>query len=350
MNYLRLPLGYLLCLALFGTAENQSKNQIVGEPTAQLSSLPIVSPSVQHLTSSPSEGSQTKTEQSPTLDLSTPEKSIRPAVIWVTVFDSTGKALRTETGFFISDDGRFITTAHAVEGGVNAVAKMTDGGIYKVSGLLATSTALDLAIIQADVKQVPFLALNKNANLPIGTRVGVVGSGLAGPEEGPREVTVTAQQSDRLEIAGAIFPGSIGSPVVDAHGEVVGIVISAGETAAVRPSSTLNALLSQIASDAVARWPEAVEALSTPHPMLKPQLVYAPPPAFPSEARSRPGVAYSGRFLLSFDAHGNVTTVRIIQSTGNELFDETATSTLQRWKAAPGREGAVTVPITFEAR
>ncbi len=344
MNHLR-PLGFLLCLAVFAT------NQIIAEPTADhWPTSPVFPAQVQQLSRSPSptEAPEAKAEQSPILDLSGLENSVRPAVVSLTVFDSSGKPLRTQTGFFISGDGRFVTTAHAIDGGVRAIAKMTDGAVYSVSGLLATSTALDLAILQADVKRVPFLALNKNADLPIGTRVGVVGSGLAGTEGVPSEATITTLQPDRLEIAGTILPGSIGSPVIDAQGEVIGIVISDGERAAVRPSSTLDRLLSQVASDAVARWPEPAENPATARPMSKPQLVYAPAPAFPSGAQS--GVPRSGRFLLSFDTHGNVKTVQIIQSTGNELFDQAATSTLQRWKAAPGREGAVTVPITFEAR
>jgi S1-C subfamily serine protease len=68
------------------------------------------------------------------------------------MFDSSGKLLRTETAFFISGDGRFITTAHVIKDGANAVAKMADGRIHYVTGALAASTTLDLAVIQADVK------------------------------------------------------------------------------------------------------------------------------------------------------------------------------------------------------
>ena len=87
--------------------------------------------------------------------------------------------MRTESGFFISAEGRFVTTARAIEGGVNAVAKTGDGGIHNVTGILAASKESDLAILQADVKKVPFLELNKNGNLPAGTGVVVVGSALA---------------------------------------------------------------------------------------------------------------------------------------------------------------------------
>ncbi|HEU5247098.1 MAG TPA: TonB family protein [Candidatus Udaeobacter sp.] len=282
------------------------------------------------------------------------ENSVRPAVFWITVFDSSGKLLRTETAFFISGDGKFITTAHAIEGGINAVAKMADGRIYNVSGVIAASTALDLAVLQADAKYVPFLTLNKNPNLEPDTRVGVVGSGLAGTDGAPRDVTISTQQSDRLEIAGPISSNSIGSPIVSENGEVVGVVISTGEKATVRPSNTVDSLLARIASDAKPRWPEIAQAAPTPTPTPrstpKPRLVYAPAPAFPSEVRSRPGSAWTGRFRLNFNARGNVTNIQIIQSTGNNVLDQSALSTLRQWKSAPGQEWAATVPVTFQNR
>ena len=358
MKYLQLLLGYLLCLAFFATAacKPKPKNQIVGEPPAgQPTSSPVFPSPVQSPSLSPSstQASQTKAEQSPSLDLSRLENSVRPSVIWITVFDSSGKLLRTQTGFFISADGRLVATAHAIEGGVNAVAKTGDGGIYNVSGILASSTALDLAILQADVKQRPFLVLNKNVNLPIGTPVGVVGSGLARGEGIPREATISTQQSDRFEIGAAISPNAIGSPIVDANAEVVGVAVSAGEKATVRPSNSLESLLSQIASNATPRWPQTAQTSPTPSPRPtptpKPRLVYAPAPSFPPDA-TRPGVSGSGRFRLTFDARGNVRNVEIVQSTGNALFDQASTKTLRQWKCTPGREWVATVPVTFQSR
>src|SRR6266498_4640925 len=319
MKYLQLLLGCLFCLAFFATAGCKPKNQIVGEPPAdQPTSSPVVSSPVQPLSLSPSptQASQIKAEQSPSLDLSRLENSVRPSVIWVTVFDSSGKLLRTQTGFFISSDGKFVTTAHAIEGAINAVAKTGDGGIYNVNGILASSTTLDLAILQADTKRVPFLPLNKNGSILSGTHVVVVGSGLAGNEGTPRRATISTQQSDRFEITGATSASSLGSPVVDVNGEVIGAVISAGEKALVRPSSVLESLLSQIASDAMPRWPQTAGRSPSPSPSPsprttpKPRLVYAPAPSFPPKA-TRPGVAGSGRFRLTFDARGNVRNVEI---------------------------------------
>jgi TonB family protein len=237
----------------------------------------------------------------------------------------------------------------AIEGGINAVAKTADGGIHNVSGILAASTALNLAILQADAKRVPFLTTNKNANLQVGARVGIVGSGLAGNEGAPRQATISTLEPNRLETTGATSSGSIGSPVVDANGQLIGVIVSAGEKATVRPSSTLDSLLSQIASGSKARWPATAEATPSPRPTPKPRLVYAPAPAFPPGA-PLPGLSGTGRFRLSFDAQGNVTNIQLIQSTGNGLFDESAIRTLRQWKCSPGEGGVVTVPVTFRTQ
>jgi TonB family protein len=286
--------------------------------------------------------------------LSRLENSVRPAVFWITVFDSSGKLLRTQTAFFISGDGRFITTAHAIEDGVNAVAKMADGEIHNVDGILASSATLDVAILQADVKRVPFLTLNKTANPKPGTHVGVVGSALAGTAEAARETTISTQQPDDVEIVATLSPDSIGSPIVDANGEVVGIVISGGDKANARPSKSVGPLLDRIAPDAKPRWAETAQTVPTPtpapRPTPKPRLVYAPAPGFPSEVGSRPGATWSGRFRLNFNARGNVINVQVIQSTGNNVLDQSALSTLRQWKSAPGQEWAATVPVTFQSR
>src|SRR5262245_18888376 len=176
MRLFRNTLGCSLCLAIFAMAGcgKKSTSQLVGEspvassPSPAVASTTVRSPSP---SSCPIQATPPAVGQSPALDLSRLENSVRPAVFWITVFDSSGKLLRTETAFFISGEGRFITTAHAIDAGSNAVAKMADDRIYNVSGILSVSTMHDLAVLQADAKYVPFLTLNKTPNLEAGTRV-----------------------------------------------------------------------------------------------------------------------------------------------------------------------------------
>jgi TonB family protein len=290
--------------------------------------------------------------QTPSSELGNLEAKVRPSVIWVTTFDPKGNLLRTESGFFISADGRFVTTSHAIEGGVNAVAKTADGGIYNVSGVLTVSKSVDLAVLKADVKPqklLRFLDLNKTGELSTGARVAVVGSSLAGKEGSARETTMTAQSSDRLEIAGATAASSVGSPVVNENGDVVGIVTSAGEKTIARPVAALDSVLSRVTADTQARWPQIAGTSPTPHTTPKPRMLYAPAPSFPP-GQSLPGQSGTGRFRLTFDAQGNVTNIQLITSTGNPYFDQAAIKTLRQWKSAPSQGWQATVPVTFKTR
>ncbi len=349
---LRLPLlRYALCAAVFAAVGcgRKSVSQVVGQsPSPSMSPVmtPARSPTVVPSTAPPPEA---KANQSPSSDLARLETKVRPAVIWVSVFDAKGNLLRTQSGFFISQDGRFVTTERTIEGGINAVAKTGDGGIYNVSGILAASKALDLAVLQAEVKRVTFVEPNKNGNLSPGRGMVVIGSALAGNDGSAREMTIASQDAERLEIAGATPQSSVGSPVLNRDGEVVGVVTSSGERTIARPSAALDSLLSRVAVDTQPSWPATAEARATPRQTPKPRLIYAPAPAFPPRA-AQPGISGTGRFRLSFDAQGNVTNIQLIQSTGNRLFDDAAIRTLQQWKSSPGQGWAVTVPVTFQTR
>src|SRR5438445_1509314 len=371
MKYFRLACGCLFCVAVFAmtACKPEPRYQMVGEPSPEQppatssptspGQLPTPSP----LPSQPSEGQA--------LSLSTLAISVRPAIILVTVFDASGKLLRTGTGFFVADDGKLVTNWRTAEGGAYAVAKMGDGAICNVTGILASSTKLDLAVLKADVKGVPFLALNKIGKTDVGTRVAVIGSALAGSEGTPVEGTIYSKPSDRggdrLGIVAPIPASAIGSPVADGSGQVIGIVTARNEQGEaldlVRPSSVVQSFLAQIAPEAAAHWLAMVEARPSPRatpkppgvaareqPARQPRLVYKPRPNYPFEAHFHDNAAHAGRFRLSFDANGNVKEVQTVQSTGNDLLDRASAGALHRWKSEPGREWSTTVPITFEAR
>ena len=331
---LRMLLGCWVCVAI----SVQMRASATPTPTPQ----PSLSPAA-------TQPAGTAVEQTASNAATKVESSVRPAVILVTIFDPKGNLLRTETGFFISADGRVATTARGLEGGANAVAKTGDGGIYNVRGILTSSKELNLAVLQADTKKIPFLEVNKNDNLAPGTRVVLVGSALAGNDGSARETTITAEHGNDLELEGTTPASAAGSPVVNDAGELVGIVTSAGQKTVGRSSAALESLLSHVTADSRPRWAASAEASPTPHSTPKPRLLYAPAPSFPP-GFSQAGVSGTGRFRLSFDARGNVTNVQVVKSTGNPYFDQSAMQTLRQWKSSPSQGWAVTVPVTFQTR
>jgi TonB family protein len=354
MRPIRLAIRYALWITVFVTAGHATTQILAESLLAQQTQSP---PSITTATQSPaaaavSQSPQATPGQTPSSELGNLEAKVRPSVIWVTTFDPRGNLLRTESGFFISADGRFVTTSHAIEGGVNAVAKTADGGIYNVSGVLTVSKSTDLAVLKAEVKPqklLRFLDLNKTGELSVGARVAVVGSALAGNEGSARETTITAQSSDRLEIAGATAASSVGSSVVNENGDVVGIVTSAGEKTIARPVAALDSVLSRVTADTQARWPQMAGTSPTPQATPKPRMLYAPAPSFPP-GQSLPGQSGTGRFRLTFDPQGNVTNIQLVTSTGNPSFDQAAIKTLRQWKSAPSQGWQATVPVTFKTR
>src|SRR5262249_36240439 len=108
-------LRYALGITVFMTVCNAT---VLGESllAQQTQSPPPATSTAQSPTTPPvSQSPQASPGQTPSSELGNLEAKVRPSVIWVTAFDSKGNLLRTESGFFISLDGRFATTAHALK-------------------------------------------------------------------------------------------------------------------------------------------------------------------------------------------------------------------------------------------
>lgn len=190
------------------------------------------------------------------LDLRSLASQLRPAIALVIVTDKTGKETRTGTGFFVSSDGKLVTNAHVVEGADRAVAKLEDGAVYTVRGVIAAAADKDLVVLQVDAKQVPALTLSSGEPAEVGTAIAVIGSplGLEGTlSSGLVSGNRTAQPGDEwLQITAPVSAGSSGSPVVNLQGQVIGVatfVISKAQAVNfARPVRYINDLLNGLGS------------------------------------------------------------------------------------------------------
>jgi tetratricopeptide (TPR) repeat protein len=174
-----------------------------------------------------------------TIDLKALAKKARPAVLLLVVSDANGKEIATGTGFVVSSDGKLITNFHVIEGAANAVAKAENGGLFPVEGVLASDPKNDLVLLKLKGKELPFLTLGKSENIEVGTRIAVIGSplGLEGTlSEGIVSSVRELENNQRLlQVTAAISPGSSGSPVLNAKGNVIGVA-----SALLRSGQSLN--------------------------------------------------------------------------------------------------------------
>ena len=80
---------------------------------------------------------------------------------------------------------------------------------------------------------------------------------------------------------------------------------------------------------------------------VKATVAYAPRPVYPYQAR-RQRVTGSGIALFTVDqTSGTVTDVRMAQSCGNVILDNSTLDAFRRWRFKPGGVTQVEVPITY---
>jgi TonB family protein len=96
-----------------------------------------------------------------------------------------------------------------------------------------------------------------------------------------------------------------------------------------------------------ARPPSLIGGTTASLRSVKATVAYAPRPVYPYEAR-RQRVTGSGVALLTVNqTSGTVTDVRMAQSCGNVILDNSTLDALRRWRFKPGGVTQVEVPITY---
>lgn len=131
------------------------------------------------------------------------------------------------TGFVLSANGIIVTNFHVIEGGGKTLVKSHTGGIHEVHEILAVDKNMDIALLQADAKNLQSLELADPSTVVAGSKIVVIGNPV-GLESTVSEGIISAKRSlagygEVLQITAPISPGSSGSPVFNEDGKVVGI-------------------------------------------------------------------------------------------------------------------------------
>jgi S1-C subfamily serine protease len=143
----------------------------------------------------------------------------------------------TGSGFIIKPTGEILTNNHVVNGGGGERADLTvtlaDKKVYKAK-VLGTDPRNDLALIRIDTgRKLPSLPLGNSDALVVGQKVLAIGNPFR--FEGTLTTgvvsslgrTIDTEENRRLEgmiqTDAAINPGNSGGPLLDSHGNVIGI-------------------------------------------------------------------------------------------------------------------------------
>src|SRR5215467_11047864 len=242
-----------------------------------------------------------------------------PAIVELTLFDGKGQLLRSVNAFYVSRDGLLATSHDLVADAAYGVAKSPDGKIRNVTGVIDFSKTSGLAILRAETKTgVPFLPLQKNSeSIAVNAWGVVVGSSLQHKEQPMAGGVITSlgadPKKDTFQLDGTVPNDAVGAPVLDADGDVVGVVTAGGKSE-IQPSGQIEPLLAAIKPGTTARWAGApLEPTATPTPSVARRILSNPAPRYPAEARAiRVGPNRgSGKYRVTFDANGVVRNVQV---------------------------------------
>jgi serine protease Do len=186
-------------------------------------------------------------------DVAAAAAAAAPSVVTIQV-RSTGSGRRfpggvandTGSGFIVGSDGWIVTCDHVVVNADTITVTLADGRTFDAT-IAAEDAGLDLALLQVTASGLPASALGVSAALVVGQQAIAIGSPL-GDFAGSVTVGVISGLERTISVAtfgygrgstfahliqtdAAINPGNSGGPLLDAAGEVVGIISAESDTA-----------------------------------------------------------------------------------------------------------------------
>jgi S1-C subfamily serine protease len=165
------------------------------------------------------------------------------------------------SGFVIDKEGHILTNYHVISEAQQVEVTLHNRKKYKAS-IVGVDKSHDLAIVQIKAPDLQPMTLGDSTNLQVGQKVYAIGNpfGLAGTlTRGIVSSIRQVQEPDGLEIDeaiqtdAAINPGNSGGPLLNYHGEVIGIntllASSVGQSAGIGfaiPINTAKAVLNDL--------------------------------------------------------------------------------------------------------
>lgn len=178
-----------------------------------------------------------RAEPLPTLDVYAAASAVGPAVVSISTFSERNDVLgqSTGSGVIITADGEIVTNAHVVAGAVTISVRIPGETEPRGAVVVASDPSRDLALLRIDADGLLPATFADPADIRVGD--GVVAVGYALGLDGDPSVTAgivsaldRTSADDTLALKGLIqtdtpiSSGNSGGPLVNALGEVVGIV------------------------------------------------------------------------------------------------------------------------------
>ncbi len=163
----------------------------------------------------------------------------------VTIQDQYSKG----TGFNISENGLIITNHHVIDEMNPITVTFPNGKLFHATRLVSDSN-LDLAVLQVEGEDLPFMTLSKSGNWAIHDPIYVIGNPLFHTQivnEG--DILEGSLDTGFLIISAPIYKGNSGSPVISKNGDVIGVVFAKSTEEPIGYAIPIEKVLEKLAGD-----------------------------------------------------------------------------------------------------
>ena len=154
-------------------------------------------------------------------------KNTLDSVVTIVLLDALGQETKFGSGFFVQD-GLIATNYHVISESTSGyVTPVNTHDKYEITGYMAISKELDLAIVAVEGLSLVPLNLESSGNIRIGDAVYAAGNpkGLTGTfSDGIVSSLRIVDSKSMIQMTTPISQGSSGGPLVNSKGNVVGVV------------------------------------------------------------------------------------------------------------------------------
>jgi S1-C subfamily serine protease len=164
----------------------------------------------------------------PRKDIRSIAKAANGSIVSIIMSDDNGKPIAQGTGFVVTKDGLIVTNYHVIAEGRSAVAKLPDGAIYVLQGVVASDKTRDVAVVKANGQNFQTLVLGNSDRVEVGEEVIAIGNPLSLESTVSNGIVSGIRTAEELggkflQVTAPISPGSSGGPLFNMAGEVIGI-------------------------------------------------------------------------------------------------------------------------------
>ena len=164
-------------------------------------------------------------------------RQVQPGLVHINTSMGSG------SGFIIDTTGHIITNAHVVAHSSTLTVEFTDG-TQRTGLVLGIDEEIDLACIRISSPDplMPF-SMGDSDSAQVGEEVIAIGYPLGEMLRGSPTVTrgiISAKRVGEVQTDAAINPGNSGGPLIDTHGNVIGVNTSGFERVADRNITGIN--------------------------------------------------------------------------------------------------------------